>query len=268
LAVSLPRVLGRISLRRALFGAVAGAALSAAVTGCLVPFRDKLADANVVLGFVLVVLTAAWIGGRLSGAITGVMAALCFNVFFTEPYNSLRISKGQDVASDLLLLVVALAFALVRERESAASREATTSRDEIADLFLMARAVGAGEGSVRRLAGIVGNMCSAEGVAVSDPSGEILAAWGSVPSHVDVDLLHRVSINGWPPEGPRVIPLDAGQIPVGGALVPVWFANREVGHLAVFPGSDPVRLTRETTRAVAVAATLTGSLLQGSGLQG
>ena len=250
-----------LSHRHRAAGTVAGLCGVGALTGVLVPFRDRVDSANIVLGFVLVAVTAAWIGGRAGGIVTGVAAALSFNVVFTRPYYSLRIDKGGDIVSDALLLAVTLGFALLRERQREAAVEVAASRTEMGDLFAMARAVGQGDDSLGRLAGVVAIMCAAEGAAIVDHRGRIVEAWGSVPSEVDVELLDRLSINGWPPDGPRVIRLDEGRLPVSGALIPVWFDNREIGHIAVFPGPEPVALTRETTQVAAVAATLAGSLL-------
>jgi uncharacterized protein DUF4118 len=232
------------------------------LSAALVPFRARTSSANIVLGFVVVAVIAAWIGGRRAGIIVGILTAACFNVFFTQPYNSFRISRGEDVVADLLLLVVTVSVAVAREREHTASQEAKASRDEMADLFAMARAVGNGEEELERLAGLVGVMCEAEGVAVTSCQGSIIRSWGHVPTSVDVELLDRLSVNGWPPFGPRLLHLDEGRLPVSGALLPVVFDGEEVGFMAIFPGPEPVELRRETTRAAVVAATLAGSFLR------
>ena len=64
------------------------------VAGILVPFRDDLASANIVLVFVLVVVCGAAIGTRGSGAFTAVVAAMSFDFFFTRPYQSLKIDDS------------------------------------------------------------------------------------------------------------------------------------------------------------------------------
>src|SRR6476469_2869384 len=81
------------------------------VAGLLVPFRDDLASANIVLVFVLVVVCGAAIGTRWSGALTAVVAAMSFDFFFTRPYQSLKIDDADDLATTLLLLVIGLVVA-------------------------------------------------------------------------------------------------------------------------------------------------------------
>src|SRR5207248_4744242 len=65
-----------------------------AVSGLLVPFRDDLASANVVLVFVLVVVLGAAVGTRWSGALAAVVAAMSYDFFFTRPYQSLKIESA------------------------------------------------------------------------------------------------------------------------------------------------------------------------------
>ena len=70
------------------------------VAGLLVPFRDDLASANVVLVFVLVVVFGAAVGTRWSGALSAVIAAMSYDFFFTRPYQSLKIDNANDVDFD------------------------------------------------------------------------------------------------------------------------------------------------------------------------
>jgi hypothetical protein len=97
------------------------------VAGLLVPFRDDLASANVVLVFVLVVVFGAAVGTRWSGALSAVVAAMSYDFFFTRPYQSLKIDNANDVETTLLLLAIGLIVAELvaftrRHRAHAASR--------------------------------------------------------------------------------------------------------------------------------------------------
>jgi hypothetical protein len=81
------------------------------VAGLLVPFRNDLAGANVVLVYVLVVVCGAAVGTRWSGALTAVIAAMSFDFFFTRPYQSLKIDDANDLGTTLLLLAIGLVVA-------------------------------------------------------------------------------------------------------------------------------------------------------------
>ncbi len=103
------------------------------VAALLVPFRDDLASANVVLVFVLVVVCGAAVGTRWSGALAAVVAAMSYDFFFTRPYQSLKIDNANDLETTLLLLaiglIVAELVAFTRQTPGARrARAATRSR--------------------------------------------------------------------------------------------------------------------------------------------
>ena len=111
------------------------------VAGVLVPFRDDVASANIVLAFVLVVVLGAAVGTRWSGALTAVVAAMSYDFFFTHPYQSLKIDDSDDILTTLLLLVIGIVVAEIvtfsrRHRARSASRE-----DEITRLHRVAELV-------------------------------------------------------------------------------------------------------------------------------
>jgi hypothetical protein len=84
----------------------AGIALPLAVAGALVPLRSHLPNATVALGLGLTVVVVAALGRRIAAGTAAVAASICFDVFFTRPYGSLAITRGVDVQTAVLLLVV------------------------------------------------------------------------------------------------------------------------------------------------------------------
>src|SRR6476660_8254355 len=133
------------------FGLVIATFGTLLVAGILVPFRDDLASANVVLVYVLVIVFGAAVGTRWSGALTAVVAAMSYDFFFTRPYQSLKIDNANDLETTLLLLAIGLIVAdLVaftrRHRAHAASRG-----DEIQMLRRTAEQVASGTPSDRVL---------------------------------------------------------------------------------------------------------------------
>ena len=102
-----------------------------AVSGVLLVFRDQLFTPNAALVLVLAVLAAAVIGGRWGGALSALVAALCFDFFFTRPYYSFTINRRHDVETTLILLVVGLVVGeiVTRARRTPTARERTSPRD-------------------------------------------------------------------------------------------------------------------------------------------
>ncbi len=78
--------------------------ITVAVAAAFVAVREELGSANAALILMLVVIGAAAVGGRFSGATAAVMAALSFNFFYTEPYITLRIHSGTRDAMTLRFL--------------------------------------------------------------------------------------------------------------------------------------------------------------------
>lgn len=103
---------------RALLGVAFGGLGSLFVAAGLVGVRGKIANVNVALILVLVVLIAAILGGRTAGAMTGLIAATSFDFFHTRPYGLLKIARVDDFITTLLLLVAGLAVGEVVERSA------------------------------------------------------------------------------------------------------------------------------------------------------
>lgn len=74
----------------------------------LVGLRGEISNANVALVLVAFVLLGALAGGRLAGAGTAVVAAMSFDFFHTQPYNSLKMSNADDIQTTLILLGIGI----------------------------------------------------------------------------------------------------------------------------------------------------------------
>src|SRR5438874_2561829 len=114
-----------------LIGIAIGVLGALALSVAMLPLRDHLHNDNMALALVLPVLIAAVVGGRRAGAAAAVAAALCFDFFFTQPYLSLRIASDNDLASFVVLLVVALISAEVGIRARRGSRAAREARSDL-----------------------------------------------------------------------------------------------------------------------------------------
>jgi K+-sensing histidine kinase KdpD len=109
----------------------------------LVGVRGDIQNANVALILVLWILVGAVTGGRLSAVISAFLAAIAFDFFHTKPYNSLKISDGNDVLTTALLLAVGLAIGEIAIR---AQRIHAKHDDEQRQLQRMQRVAGLAAG--------------------------------------------------------------------------------------------------------------------------
>jgi two-component system, OmpR family, sensor histidine kinase KdpD len=118
--------------RRAMLSVVVALALIGVAAVALLPFRSDLSAATVVLILLLPPLVASYAGLRASLA-CAVVGALVFNVFFVEPYNSIRIASDQAVVAFVVYLAIAAVLAVVvtKLRESVDSNRMRTRTLEL-----------------------------------------------------------------------------------------------------------------------------------------
>ena len=124
---------------RALTGVAIGGLGSLFVAGVLVGIRGEISNVNVALVLVLVVLAAASFGGRLAGAMSGLMAALAFDFFHTRPYGLLKIARTNDLVTTLLLLVVGLVVGEAAERSTRFKARLRDDQNQLRRLHRVAR---------------------------------------------------------------------------------------------------------------------------------
>jgi Domain of unknown function (DUF4118) len=211
----------------------------------MIPLRAHLHNDNMALALVIPVLMAAVVGGRWAGALSAITAALCFDFFFTQPYQSLRIASGNDIASIVVLLIVAFIAAEVGIRARRGGHSARESRTDLDRLY-----------RVIELAARGGDM---EDV-VSSARAELIGLFGLIdcayeafaPGSPEVRAsLPRLGIRG-AIEGTQLVATHTDfLLPPGGVELPVVGRGREFGRLVLF-ASDSVRASLQK-RLVAVA---------------
>lgn len=221
-------------------GLAVGVLGALALSVAMIPLRDHLHNDNMALALVVPVLIGAVFGGRRAGAASAVVAALCFDFFFTRPYLSLRIASGNDVASFFVLLVVALVAAEVGIR---ARRGGNSARDSRADFDRLYRVI----------------ELSARGGDVDDvvlsARAELIGLFGlddcmyeSSPSDT---ARPRLGIRG-AIEGAELVATHTDfLLPSGGVEIPVVGRGHEYGRLILF-ASGSVRASLQK-RLVAIA---------------
>ena len=211
------------------------------VAGLLVPFRDDLASANVVLVYVLVVVFGAAVGTRWSGALTAVVAAMSYDFFFTTPYQSLKINNANDVETTLLLLAIGLVVAELVAFTRRHRARAETRSDEIQLLRRTAELVASGAPSDRVLETVQDELvellslveCRYEGAPFTSTLPQIQRTGA-------IDGAHRRWIGG------------EFTLPGLGVEIPVVARGRTYGRLVLIPDQNVGVSIEERIVAVAL----------------
>lgn len=110
--------------RRRVAGYLVAILGTAALTAGLLPFRDDIAPLSKGFGYLVVVVSAAAIGGLGPGIVASVFSFLTFNFFFLPPYNSFVIGRPEDMIVLFVFLglsiLISAALAHASERAEAA----------------------------------------------------------------------------------------------------------------------------------------------------
>ena len=125
--------------------AAAGFIASLLIGALVEPFRGTVGLENVALGYLLVVVVAAAVGGRAAGLISALSAALSYDFFLTTPYHSLRIDSVAQVITVALLFATGLVASFAGRARRRQTVEADTQAGIIRLLNTVTRAAAAGE---------------------------------------------------------------------------------------------------------------------------
>ena len=211
-----------------------------AVAAALIPLRGHVENTNIALIMVVVVVAVACSGSRLAAAVAALSAAFWYEFFFTVPFNSPSINRGDDALSAALLLVVGLT---VGQLAVWARRQADAARQGRADI-----------GRIHRAGDLGSRGESAERVvaAVADQLREVLdlRECRFDPGPAD-PLLARIDPNGEVWWGEMGWATDSLGLPAKGVTLEVTGGGRAFGAYTLIP--TPGELIEPDRLVVAVA---------------
>ena len=228
-------------------GRIAGALLPILIAALLVPARERLDGATLVLILVVVVVSVATTGDRVAAAIAAIVAAASFDFFLTRPFGSLRITAAADIETTVMLLAIGLIVGQVAIAGRRRRGDADRARDELRRLELVADRI-ATEPVVQHLvemvAGQVAELCDLErcDFSLARPDGSELRPEGTMP-----DGPHRLV------DGEFALPPD-------GVAVRVADRGATLGWLHLVPGAHN-GLPLETRQVVVALANQLGAAL-------
>jgi two-component system, OmpR family, sensor histidine kinase KdpD len=132
---------GGISRRRRLAGAAVGAVTLPALTVAMTAWRPHLNLADVVLVYLVAVVTITVLGGFWPAVLAAVAASGLLNWYFTEPLHTFNISDPRELLALLLFVTVTVAVSSVVHLAARRAVQATLAREEAAALLELAQTV-------------------------------------------------------------------------------------------------------------------------------
>jgi two-component system sensor histidine kinase KdpD len=238
---------------------------TAAVTLGLLAVRDHTTPLSKGFGLLVVVVTAAAIGGLGPGSLASFLGFLAFNFFFLPPYGTFVIARGEDVVVLFVFLGLSMLIAALLARATERAAAAETREQELrslqtlsAELVALVPGPGSYQAIVSRLVGWFGFTAGA--LYVRDPEHGELREQVTVgaPAGIFWSHLEPAAEPGAGPQPPgrppERLPLSAGGRALGLLLLhgdrpPLDRAERRV--LRAF--CDQFALVLERDRLLAAA---------------
>lgn len=230
----------RTGSREEQIGASLGPLCSFLTAAALAGARSSIGPANVALVLVTIVVLAA-MTGPTAGATTAIVAAVSFNFFHTQPYRSLRVSDGRDLATILLLLGIGVLVGAVAEWRRRASRASNRHRHGEHVLEDVTQMLASGASTEALTAAITARLAGALRLAE--------CRYDARPA-TDLALVGR--------SGALLIDHlrlgDGGvELPPAGAAVAVTSSRNSYGHLLLVPLPGSASTREQRRMAVALA---------------
>ncbi|MFL6075743.1 MAG: DUF4118 domain-containing protein [Mycobacteriales bacterium] len=139
--IRLPRLTGGVSRRRQALGAALTVVVLPALTGLLLPLRDRIQLSSPLLVYLLAVVGIALVGGWWPALVAAVSAMLLVNYYFTPPVHTFTIADRTNALALAVFVLVALAVSTVVHVAALRTAQASRARAEAELLSTLAGSV-------------------------------------------------------------------------------------------------------------------------------
>jgi K+-sensing histidine kinase KdpD len=231
-----------------------GAATSLAVATALLPLRHRLDNANVALILVVGIVAVAISGRRSAAAAAALSAAVCFDLFYTHPFVSLRISSSNDLETELSLLVVGLAVGEIAARGRRFQAKADSRTQEL-----------------QRLHGIAGQVVldDTADFVIMNVALQLAQQLGLADCRLELEykddrVVPNVDRSGTVWWGANLWDTKRWGLPPWGVELPVWGHGRQLGRFLLVPEDARSVDTEALVSAVALADQAGAALAAGT----
>jgi two-component system, OmpR family, sensor histidine kinase KdpD len=148
---ALPAMTGGLTPRRRMQGAALATVLLPALTAVLSTGRGNLNLTSDLLGYLLVVVGVALVGGVYPGIAAAIVASLLLNYFFTPPIHRFTIATHDNVIALAAFVVVAAVVSSIVDLAARRTTQAARAQAESRVLATVAGSVLRGENALRAL---------------------------------------------------------------------------------------------------------------------
>jgi K+-sensing histidine kinase KdpD len=201
------------------------------MAAALVPFRNTLDNANLALLLVVAIVATATSGRRAAAAAAALSAAASFDLFFTHPYVSMRISSRNDLETEIALLVVGLAVGELAARGRRYQATAVSRSRELERFHGLAGQVA--------LEGTPDFVVMNVAVQLAQQLG--LADCRFEREYHDERAVPKIERDGHISWGVNAWDTMQWGLPPWGVELPVWGHGQQLGRFVLLPqGADPV----------------------------
>ncbi len=133
-----PRPAVTLSARRRLIGLAIVVVGIPLLTAVLAPLRARFDLSGDLMLYLLLVVAAATVGGTGPALLAAFAASITVNWYFTQPYHTLTIDKGENIVALIAFVVVGVVLAVLVNRLSARAVQARRAQAEAEALTRLA----------------------------------------------------------------------------------------------------------------------------------
>jgi two-component system sensor histidine kinase KdpD len=148
---ALPAMTGGLTPRRRLQGAALATVMLPLLTAALATGRGNLNLTSDLLGYLLVVVGVALVGGVYPGIASAIVASLLLNYYFTPPIHRFTIATHDNVIALAAFVVVAAAVSSIVDLAARRTTQAARAQAESRVLATVAGSVLRGENALQAL---------------------------------------------------------------------------------------------------------------------
>lgn len=125
--------------RRQVLAYVIAVAGTVALTAVFLPFRDEIDPLAKGFGFLVVVVTAAGVGGIGPGVVASIVGFVTFNFYFLPPYGTFEIGQLEYVVVLFVFLALSVLISILLGRANERAEAAEAREDELRTLQDLSR---------------------------------------------------------------------------------------------------------------------------------
>lgn len=266
---TLPRLSGGLTLRRQVLGAVLALCGGPLLTWLLVSLRSPESITSEVLGYQLLVVIVALVGGIWPAVFAAVLSGITLDFFFVEPFHTVTVDESAHVLALVLYTVIAMLVSYVVDQSARHIRAARRARAEAELMATVSGSVLRGQDALGALIDRTRDAFHLAGVRlvagerVLAQSGEPLA--GGPPSTVPVGTRATLELHGGSLQASErgLLAVIAAQLDAALEHADLTETAREIGPLAE---ADRVRsallsaVSHDLRRPLAAATAAVGGL--------